>query len=294
MTLVRTLSEEPRTSGVGAARASRGNPYIAGLLSRRGITGISLVGIIVLCSLVIPPFLDYGPLQQGAAALAPPGVGGHLLGTDEVGRDLLARVLAGVRVDALIAVIAIPAAAVLGSGLGMLSGLYRRTGGVIQRVFDILLGFPGIVMGVAVGITISPGVVSVIVTVVLVTAPAFGRLTRMTALTQLSRDYVSAAVVVGTPRWRIIARHVLPNVADTILVRAAVAVAQAIQIEGGLSVVGLGVQPPQASLGAMISSGSPYLSDHPLYSLVPVAVVFVLVLGFTMLADALNKAVLRP
>lgn len=291
MTLVRTPAGE-RAPG-SAAPSSRRNPYLAGLLSPRGIAGISLIAIILLCSLIVPLFLDYGPLQQSSAALAPPGTGGHLLGTDEVGRDLLARVLSGVRADALISVIAVPIAAVLGSGLGLLSGLYRRTGGIIQRVFDVLLGFPGIVMGVAIGIATSPGIVSVIIAVVLVTVPAFGRLTRLTALSQLSRDYVSAAVVVGTPRWRIIARHVLPNVADTILVRAAVAVAQAIQIEGGLSVVGLGIQPPQASLGSMISAGSPYLSDHPLYSLVPVAVVFVLVLGCTMLADALNKAVLR-
>lgn len=293
MTLTQTAPAGPQTSGARGASASRRNSYLAGLLSPPGIAGICLVGTILLGSGIVPLFLSYGPLQQSAAALIPPGTGGHLLGTDEVGRDILARVLSGIRADAVIAVIGVPIAAILGSALGMLSGLYRRTGGIIQRVFDILLGFPGIVMGIAVGITISPGNTSVIVTVVLVTIPVFGRLTRLTMLSQISRDYVSAAVVVGTTRWRIILRHVLPNVADTILVRAAVAVAQAIQIEGGLSVVGLGIQPPQASLGSMISSGSPYLSDYPLYSLVPVAVVFVLVLGCTMLADALNKAVLR-
>jgi peptide/nickel transport system permease protein len=290
MTLTQTA---PQTSGVRAAPAPHRNLYLAGLRSPSGVTGICLVGTILLGSVIVPLFLSYGPLQQSAAALVAPGTGGHLLGTDEVGRDILARVLSGIRADAVIAIIGVPIAAVLGSALGMLSGLYRRTGGIIQRVFDILLGFPGIVMGIAVGITISPGDTSVIVTVVLVTIPVFGRLTRLTTLSQISRDYVSAAVVAGTTRGRIILRHVLPNVADTILVRAAVAVAQAIQIEGGLSIVGLGIQPPQASLGSMISSGSPYLSDYPLYSLVPVAVVFVLVLGCTMLADALNKAVLR-
>jgi peptide/nickel transport system permease protein len=249
--------------------------------------------LILLAGFVAPMFLAYGPLQQSAATLAPPGTGEHLLGTDEVGRDILARVLSGIRVDAFLAVVAVPIAAVGGTALGMLSGLNRFAGGLVQRLFDILLGFPGVVMGIAVGIAMSPGQSALIVTIVLVSMPAFGRQARLTTQSQLQRDYVSAAIVAGTPRWQIIIRHVLPNVADTVLVRAAVAIAHAIQVEGALSVVGLGIQPPQASLGAMISSGAPYLSSSPLYALAPVAVVFILILGFTLLADALNKAVLR-
>jgi peptide/nickel transport system permease protein len=276
-----------------AATPRARNRYIAGIISPRGITGASLVILILLAGFVVPMFLPYGPLRQSAMALAPPGTGGHLLGTDEVGRDILARVLSGIRVDAFLAVVAVPIAAVCGTALGMLGGLNKIAGGVVQRFFDVLLGFPGVVMGVAVGIAMSPGQNAIIVTIVLVSMPAFGRQARLATQSQLHRDYVSAAVVAGTPRWQIIVRHVLPNVVDTVLVRAAIAVANAIQVEGALSVVGLGIQPPQASLGAMISSGAPYLSSSPLYSLAPVAVVFVLVLGCTLLADALNKAVLR-
>jgi peptide/nickel transport system permease protein len=289
-----TLAHAERPSGESVVPAPRRrNPYVTGLGSPGGVAGLTLIGVVLLTGILGPVFLSYGPLQQGTNALAGAGSGGNLLGTDEFGRDLLARGMAGIRVDALVAVVAVPVAAVAGSLLGMLSGLHRRAGGAVQRLFDILLGFPGIVMGIAVGIAMSPGRNSVIVAVVLVTMPAFGRQTRLTTLSQLSRDYVSAATVAGTPRWQIILRHVAPNIVDAVLVRAAVAVAQAIQIEGGLSVIGLGIQPPRASLGSMISAGSPYLDSHPLYSLVPVAVVFMLVLGFTMLADALNKAVLR-
>lgn len=269
------------------------NRYLDGLLSPRGITGTALVLLILLAGFVVPVFLPYGPLQQSAATLVPPGTGGHLLGTDEVGRDILARVLAGIRVDALLAVVAVPIGAVAGTALGMLSGLSRIAGGMVQRLFDIMLGFPGVVMGIAVGIAISPGQTAVIVTIVLASIPAFGRQARLTTQSQLQRDYVSAAVVAGTPRRQIIVRHVLPNVADTVLVRMAISVAHAVQVEGALSVVGLGIQPPQASLGAMISDGSSYLQSSPLYSLAPVAVVFVLILGCTLIADALNKAVLR-
>jgi peptide/nickel transport system permease protein len=131
------------------------------------------------------------------------------------------------------------------------------------------------------------------VTIVLFALPAFGRQARIATLGQMSRDYVSAARVLGTSRTRILVGHMLPNIADAVLVRAAVGVAQAIQIEGGLSVVGLGIQPPRPSLGSMIAGGSQYLSSSPLYSLVPVLVVFVLIFGCTLVADALNKAVLR-
>jgi peptide/nickel transport system permease protein len=287
------LGAQPSVATPGGAAPRPRNRYLAGFLSARGITGAALLILILLAGFMVPLFLPYGPLQQSAAALAPPGTGGHLLGTDEFGRDILARVLSGIRVDAFLAVVALPIAAVGGTALGMLSGLNRIAGGLVQRLFDILLGFPGVVMGVAVGIAMSPGQSAVIVTIVLIAMPAFGRQARLTTQSQLQRDYVSAAIVAGTPRWQIIIRHVLPNVADTVLVRAAVAVAHAIQVEGALSVVGLGIQPPQASLGVMISSGAPYLSSSPLYSLAPVAVVFVLILGCTVLADALNKAVLR-
>lgn len=288
MTAVATSAARQHTAGSRAP-----SRYLTGLLTPRGITGLSLVAIVLLAGLIGPLFLSFGPLRQSAQALAPPGAYGHLLGTDEVGRDLLARLFAGIRVDALLAVVAVPVAAILGTALGMLSALSSLAGDVVQRLFDVLLGFPGVVMGVAVGIALGPSQTAVMVTIVLVAMPPFGRLTRITTLSQLSRDYVNAATVLGTPRWKIIVRHILPNVADTVLVRAAVAVAQAVEIEGGLSVIGLGIQPPQPSLGSMISAGSQYLSTSPLYSLAPVAVVFTLVFGFTLIADALNKAVLR-
>ncbi|GLZ07527.1 ABC transporter permease [Actinomadura sp. NBRC 104412] len=283
----------PVLDQVAAAGPSRRrNRYLAGLLSARGLTGLSLVALITLAGVIGPLLLPYGPLEQGPDALAPPG-GEHPLGTDEVGRDILARVLGGIRVDLLLALVAVPIAVVLGTGLGMLSVVNRLAGGAVQRFIDVLLGFPGVVLGVAIGIAMTPGFNAVWVTIVLVALPAFGRQARMATLGQLSRDYVSAARVLGTPRARIVVGHMLPNICDAVLVRAAVAVAQAIQIEGGLSVVGLGIQPPSPSLGSMIAGGSQYLSVSPMYSLASVIVVFVLVLGCTLIADALNKAVLR-
>jgi peptide/nickel transport system permease protein len=274
--------------GRGGARGP-----LRGLRTARGAVGLAIVVVILLGALIVPLFLRFSALQQSGLTLAGAGAGGHLLGTDEVGRDLFARVLQGVRVDALLAVIAVPVAAVLGTGLGMLSALSRRGGDAAQWLFNFLLGFPGVVMGIAVSIAIAPGETAIAVAIVLVTIPTFGRQARLTTLAELSRDYVSAARVVGRSDRAIVTAHILPNVLDTVIVRLAPAVSQVIQIEGALSVVGLGIQPPSASLGDLIATGSQYLSNAPLYSLAPLAVVFLLVLGLSMVGDSLNRAMLR-
>jgi peptide/nickel transport system permease protein len=277
-----------RSSRASARRRSR---YLGGLLSASGVTGCALVVIVVLAGLVLPALVQYGPLQQGADTLAPPGTG-HLLGTDEVGRDIFARVLAGIRIDSLLVLVAVPIAAVAGTALGMLSTTRALVGDVIQGIFGVLLGFPGVVMGVAISIALAPGERSVVLAIILVTTPMFGRQARVTTQAQLTREYVLAGTALGTSPAKILWVHVLPNVIDSVIVRAVVAASQAIQIEGALSVVGLGIQPPQASLGGLISDGSQYLSSSPLYSLAPIIVIFILCLGLTLIADALNEAVL--
>jgi peptide/nickel transport system permease protein len=288
-----SLTLDSALGRAAAAGRRRGRGPLAGLRTPRGVAGLTIVAVVLVAGLIVPLFLRWGPLQQSTETLVGPGVGGHLIGTDEVGRDLLARVLQGIRVDAVLAGIGVPIAAVLGTALGMLSAVNARAGGLAQAIFNFLLGFPGVVMGIAVSIAIAPGETAICVAIVLVTIPTFGRQARLTTLAELSRDYVNAATVVGRSRRAIVTEHILPNVLDTVIVRLAPAVSQAIQIEGALSVVGLGIQPPQASLGQMIASGSEYLSSSPLYSLVPLGVVFVLVLGLSMTGDALNRAMLR-
>jgi peptide/nickel transport system permease protein len=273
---------------------SRGRrSLLGGLRTPRGIAGLALVGLIVVCGLVVPLFLSGGPLRQSADSLVPAWTGSHLLGTDEVGRDILARVLAGIRLDSLLVVIAVPISTVLGTGLGLLSVAVPVAGNVAQWIFNLLLGFPGVVMGIAVSIAIAPGRNAIVVAMVLATVPAFGRQARVMALGELSRDYVAAATVAGTPRREIALRHILPNVLDTVIVRIAPAVSHAVLLEGALSVVGLGIQPPQASLGQMIATGSQYLSNAPMYALSPLAAVFLSVMGLSLIGDALNEAVLR-
>lgn len=266
--------------------------YGRALRTPKGAAGLALVLLIVVAALVGPLFLSHGPFEQGPDSLQPPS-GEHWLGTDEVGRDLLARVLAGTRIDLVVTLIAVPISAVVGTLLGLVGMLSPVVGAFFQRVFDVLLGVPAVILGIGVAIAITPGVESVIIAIVLVTLPIFGRQARSALLGQLPQDYVAAAEVLGFPRRRVMLRHVLPNIADVIFVRFAIEMAHAIMVEGGLSVIGLGIQSPQASLGSMIKDGSGYLLNTPLYALAPVLVVVVLVIGYTMLSDALNKVVLR-
>lgn len=250
------------------------------------------MAFVVLVSVVGPFLLPYGPFEQGRDSLQGPSAA-HLLGTDEVGRDLLARVLAGARVDLVITLIAVPIAAVAGTLLGLVAVLSRFADTLVQRMFDVLIGVPAVILGIGVALAISPGMESVIIAITLVTMPIFGRQARGALLGQLSLDYVAAAEVLGYPRRRVMVRHILPNIVDVIFVRFAVEMAHAIMIEGGLSVVGLGIQSPQPSLGSMIKDGSSYLFETPLYALAPIFVVVLLVIGYIMVSDALNRAVLR-
>lgn len=267
--------------------------YVAAVLrTPRGLIGLVLVVGIILVAVVGPWVIPQDALTQGPDALLGPS-GTHWLGTDEVGRDLFARLLVGTRVDLVVTLIAVPISGVLGTLLGMVGMLNRFAGSFCQRLFDVLLGVPAVILGIAVALAVSPGMGSVIIAIVLVTMPKFGKQSRTALLGQLPQEYVAAAEVLGYPRSRIMFRHVLPNILDAIFVRFAVEMAQAVVVEGGLSLIGLGIQPPQPSLGAMIKSGSTYLFDHPLYSMAPVVVVVGLVAGYLLLADALNEANLR-
>ncbi|MFI6156347.1 ABC transporter permease [Kitasatospora sp. NPDC051170] len=262
------------------------------LRTPRGRTGAALVLLVVLLGLLGPLLLDADPYQQGRDALAGP-TWDHPLGTDEVGRDLLARALAGVRTELLVCLLAVPAAAFLGTLLGLLGGLNRLLGELVQRLFDLLLGLHGLLLGLALALLVRPGLGTVVATIVLSALPSFGRQARAALLGQLARDHVVAARVLGVPRGRVLRRHVLPNVVDATTALLAVAMAHAVKIEGGLSVLGLGVQPPAPALGSMINAGSKYLFLQPGYALAPVALLGLLVFGLTLLADSFNRERLR-
>jgi peptide/nickel transport system permease protein len=254
--------------------------------SGRVATAMALLA--VATALFAPLIAPYGPNEQSAEAFSGI-VAAHWLGTDELGRDTLSRVIYGTRADLYLALIAVPVGAVCGMALG-LSGLLSRTAGqTAARLFDVIIGFPTIILGIGVAMVASPGLEAVALTIAVVNVPVFGRLARASMLVQLGRDYVTAARALGASKLRILWCHVLPNIASPLVVQGAIAVADAVFIEGSLSILGLGIQPPAPSLGSLVQSGLPFVTTSPLYVLAPTFAVAWVILSFNLNADSLKR-----
>jgi peptide/nickel transport system permease protein len=266
----------------------RRNPYVRGLTSGQGLAGLAVVLVIVLLGVLAPVLTPFAPNAQSASALAAPG-GAHLLGTDEFGRDLFSRLLHGILIDLWIGLLGVPASAVLGVGLGLITSLWRPLEIALQRLFDVIFAFPTLILALLVAIVAGQGLTTVVVTVIISGVPVFGRLTRSEVLRLSPREYVTAARVVGVSRLGVLFRHLLPNMLPVLVVQAALAFAAAIFLEGGMSLVGIGVQLPDPSLGNMLGESIPYLSKRPLFGLAPMIAVTALVAGFNGIADGLNR-----
>lgn len=278
--------------GAAAARPERSR-WGRALRYPETVAGLTIVTVLFAVGILAPWIAAYGADAQSSDSFA--GMSSaHLLGTDEFGRDVFSRVLFGIRQDVVVAGLAVPAGALLGTALGLLCGLHRLLDSVIQRAFDVMLAFTALVMGVAVSATaIGPGLTAIVVTVVLVNVPLFGRLTRSAVRAQRSRDYVVAAEVIGARPGRVLLRHILPNSLDALIVQAALSLSMAVFIEGAMSFVGIGIRPPSPSLGALLRSSTNFLSQNQWYALGPIVVVTALVLGFNLIADGLNRGLLR-
>ncbi|NDL61697.1 ABC transporter permease [Acerihabitans arboris] len=257
-----------------------------------GLFGLAGVVVITLVALLAPWLAPFDPDAQFAGLrLVPAGTGGHLLGTDELSRDLLSRVLFGSRVSLLAGFASVSAGAGLGIVAGLIAGMGARwLDAVLMRVCDVLLAYPGILLAVITVAILGAGLAQICVAVAVVNIPIFARLMRASVLRERELDYVKAAVVQGTGPWRIMLRHVMPNSIGVVVTQLASAAGHAILLEASLSFIGLGIKPPAASWGSMLSNSRDYLAVAPLYAVVPGLLVLVLVLALNQLGDALHKA----
>jgi peptide/nickel transport system permease protein len=274
-------------------RLSR-NRYLRALRTPSGVLGLTLVAAVVLLGLLAPLLTSYPPTYQLRLQelLAPSS--SHPLGTDELGRDLLSRVLNGIRVDLVVAILGVPAAAIIGCLAGLLGAAGPRwLNASLQRTFDVILAFPAIILGIAVAAILVPGERAIVVTILLANVPIFGRLSRDALISQREREYVIAARLIGVSPVRVLLRHILPNVVDPLIVQLALSMSLAVFLEGGMSFVGIGIQVPQPSLGNLLNEGLPYLSTNLNYALGPMLTLTALVVGLNLIADALNAGVLR-
>lgn len=266
--------------------------YLQAFRSPKGAIGAILLLLLILAALLTPVLFPGGYDQQSSNSLQPPSWA-NLFGTDEVGRDILTRTIYGLRTDLSIVALAVPLGMIIGTALGMLGAISKTAGTVVQRLLDVIVGFPGIVLGVSIVLVIGPGWTSLVLAIAISSLPTFGRLSRATMLSQSQREYVTAARTLGVSRSRVVVRHILPNAIDPILVAGSVYVVYAIFIEAGLSIIGLGIQPPEPSLGSLLNNATRFINQAPTYIVGPTMVLFLLALSFSLISDSLNRTVNR-
>ena len=224
-----------------------------------------------------------------AALQAPSGL--HWLGTDDLGRDELSRLVYGARVSLSAGLISVGLAASAGVPLGLVAGYAPGLADeVVMRVIDAILAFPALVLALAISAGLGPGLTSSMLAIGFVTIPVFARLTRGQVLEVRHFDFVESARAVGATPPRLLAKHILPNVLSPLIVQASLSIAFAILTEASLSFLGLGVQPPTPSWGAMLLTGKNYLTTAPWLSLAPGAAIFLVVMSFNLLGDAVEEA----
>ena len=254
--------------------------------------GLGIIAVIILLAIFAPVVSPADPLAIDYAHPAvPPGVAGHLLGTDAVGRDILARLIYGTRISLQVGAVAVGIAASLGTTVGLTAGYH---GGVIDnllmRLVDVFLAFPVIVLAIAIIAVLGPNLINVMLALGLVGWTTYARVVRGQVLVLRELDFVQAARAIGTGDGRIIVRHILPNTLAPIIVLVTVGMATAIIAEAALSFLGLGVQPPTPSWGTMLNEGRGFLRTAPHISTLPGLAIMVTVLGFNFLGDGLRDA----
>ena len=272
-----------------ARTRSRGLTVFLG--NRAAVVGGAIVVFFIVAALLAPYVAPYDPLKPSFLTIRKPPSMQFLLGTDELGRDMLSRLLWGARASLMAGCISVAIAMSLGVPLGLIAGYFGGfMDALISRVTEALLSCPFLVLAIALGAFLGPSLGNAMIAIGLSAMPIFIRLTRGQVLAVRTEDYIEGARAIGLPdRW-IILRYVLPNVLSPIVVQATLAIATAIIAEASLSFLGLGQQPPAPSWGAMLNTAKNYLEQAPWMSLSPGIAIFLTVLGFNLLGDGLRDA----
>lgn len=256
---------------------------------------VTLIALVVLLAIVgsalLAPYLHLPNPAEGSLIdrLRPPGTPGHILGTDELGRDMLSRLVWGGRVSLIVGFAAVSFAALIGVTLGLISGyLAGRFDFWAQRFIDVLMAFPYILLALIVVAILGPGLVNTMFAISIAGIPYYVRIARGSALSLRESEFVKASQAAGAPTRRILLRHVLSNSLSPIVVAATLDVGFMIMAAAGMSFLGLGAQPPTSEWGVMLSDGRQYLRVAPWVSLLPGLIIFLVVLTLNLLGDRLR------
>lgn len=254
-------------------------------------TSLVVLVIVIFSALAADLISPYDPAIQDYTVLTKAPSLSHPLGTDDIGRDVLARVIYGARVSLEVGIIAVGIAVALGVTLGLVSGYSGgRIDDVIMRFVDAVQAFPSLVLALAITAALGPSAMNAMIAIGFVSAPTMARLTRGQALTVRETEYVLSAQVAGASSIRIMSRHIFPNVTAPLIVQSTLLIASAITTEASLSFLGVGVQPPTPSWGGMLRTGSQYLETAPWIAFAPGFAIFVTVLAFNLVGDGLRSA----
>ncbi|SFU79290.1 ABC transporter permease [Alicyclobacillus macrosporangiidus] len=255
------------------------------------VLGGIIVGVIVVAAVLATFATPYDPNKQNYAALLQGMSGQHWLGTDQLGRDVFSRILVGARTSLAVAAGAVAVALVIGVPVGLVSGFYRGfwDNWVIMRIVDALQAFPFLILALVLAAVMGPGIRNAMIAIGVGYLPVFIRIVRGQVLAEVRKEYVDSARVVGCSDWRIMLRHIFPNITTPLIVQVSIAMAGGIVAEASLSYLGLGVIPPTASWGTMLHDAQGYLSQDAMLAVIPGVAIAVAVLGFNLLGEGLQE-----
>ncbi|MBR1091983.1 ABC transporter permease [Bradyrhizobium manausense] len=258
---------------------------------KAAVAGLVVLTVFILLALLAPLLVPYDPIATSWSLVRKPPTPAHWFGTDELGRDILSRVIYGARASLLAGLISVAIALGIGVPLGLLSG-YRGgfVDALISRITDAMLACPFLILAIALAAFLGPSLGNAMIAIGISATPVFIRLTRGQVLSVKAEDYVEAARALGNPPWRIAVTHILPNILPALLVQATLSIAAAIIAEAALSFLGLGQQPPSPSWGSMLNAAQRFLTQAPWMAIWPGLAIFLVVLSLNLLGDGLRDA----
>jgi peptide/nickel transport system permease protein len=286
-----TIIETPPAANSASLGSARGRVWSSLRRNPLAMTGGIMLLVVVLVGILAPWIAPHGPEEvHFDAPLQSPGTVGYILGTDDLGRDIFSRMVFGIQVSLQVGILSVLLAVVIGTPLGLLAGYWRWLDGIISRITDVTLAFPFLIIAVALAAISGPSLGNAAIALGVAQIPTMIRVVRGETLRIKESDFVLGAITMNASGLRIIFRHVLPNCVSAIIVQATVIMPVAVIGEALLSFLGLGIQPPTASLGIMLSDAQQYISRAPTAALFPGIAIAVICLGFNLFGDGLRDA----
>lgn len=282
------MRNNPKLPGKNAANRRK---FGAGSKNTRAVVGLGIVAVLVLCAVLAPILAPYGPNEQNPRNRLQGPSAEHWFGTDELGRDILSRIIYGARISMSVGLIAICISLIGGVALGAIAGYYGGTAdNIIMRCMDVLLSIPTILLNISIVAALGSGLQNVMIAIGVSSIPGYCRIVRASILSLRDQDFVEASRAAGASDFFLITRHILPNCMAPLIVQATLRIGAAILSCASMSFLGLGIVPPTAEWGSMLSTGRDFLRDAPHVCIFPGLAIMAAVFSMNLVGDGLRDA----